>query len=66
MSDRLITKQRTHAEEKKLGRVEHFCEFDQKTKGFHSGTRATDAAKKPRMVVAFEYPVGRSRGVQKP
>lgn len=65
MSDRFITKQRTHAEEKKLGRTERYCEITDSGK-FKTGTRRMDAKKNPPLVVAHEVPVGRARGVAKP
>lgn len=59
-----IGEQRSHAENKKLGRAEHYCEYENGT--FNTGMRQADAAKKPPMVMQFAFPVGKKMGVEKP
>lgn len=60
-----ISKQRTHAENLKLGRPTYYCEVNAKGE-YHSGMRASDAAKHPPMVMNFAFPVGKKAGVVKP
>ena len=62
----MLKKQREHAESKKLGRTENYCEYDSKTDRFEMGQRRADAKTKPPLVMQFETPIGRKRGVCKP
>lgn len=54
-----------HAEAKKLGRDEYYCDID--TDGsFHSGYRRADAATKPPLGSMNSLSYGTKRGVAKP
>ena len=63
---RFLEKQLEHAEAVKLGRVENYCDYDEKTKSFVHGQRRSDSAKTPALTTQEEFPVGKKRGVVKP
>ncbi len=63
---RFLQRQIDSAESKKLGRVEHFYDYDPVTNQVNTGERPSDQATRPRNVVAGSFPVGRPNGTCKP
>ena len=60
---RFLERQLASAEAKKLGRSEHFYDYDAEKNQMNVGERPGNAATRPRNVTAEAFPVGRRQGV---
>lgn len=63
---RFLERQLKSAEDKKLGRTEHFYDYDPVTNQVNTGERPSDAAVRPPNTIKHAHPVGRTMAVCKP
>lgn len=63
---KFLEKQLNSAESLKLGRAEYFHDYDAAKNTIHTGERAGDAQKRPRVVTLESFPLGRKQGICKP